>query len=126
MSRSNGRVNINAQNKYGETPLHLCAGSGDKSAARTANVLLTCGASLSVKDKWNRGPIDVSHDNAENPIVATFTEYLNDRSRCSLEEFERVNSITAAYKTELVELAKPKVESDGLKSKQAFYFIFVS
>ena len=22
------RININSQNKYGETPLHLCAGSG--------------------------------------------------------------------------------------------------
>lgn len=113
---ADGRVGINSQNKYGETPLHLCAGSGDKSAARTANVLLNLGASLSVKDKWNRGPIDVSHDNAENPIVATFTEYLNDRSRCSLEEYDRVTSITASYKAELVESAKPKLEADGLKS----------
>lgn len=116
---ADGRVNINSQNKYGETPLHLCAGSGDKSAARTANVLLNLGASLSIKDKWNRGPIDVSHDNAENPIVATFTEYLNDRTRCSLEEYERVNAITTTYKSEvdtwLVQLDKQKVELDSLK-----------
>ncbi|OQR98690.1 hypothetical protein ACHHYP_08207 [Achlya hypogyna] len=97
---ADGRVDINAQNMYGETPLHLCAGSGDKSAAKTANVLLANGALLSVTDKWNRGPKDVSHDNAENPIVATFNEYLEDRTRCSQEEFDRVAAISAAYRAE--------------------------
>ncbi|KDO29937.1 hypothetical protein SPRG_05127 [Saprolegnia parasitica CBS 223.65] len=97
---ADGRVDINAQNAYGETPLHLCAGSGDKSAAKTANVLLANGALLSVTDKWNRGPKDVSHDNAENPIVATFNEYLADRSRCSEAELEKVQAISAAYRAE--------------------------
>jgi len=63
---SDGRINVDSQNKYGETALHLAAGSGDKGAAKAAQMLLTSGgASLTVKDKWGRGPVDVSYDNAE-------------------------------------------------------------
>ncbi len=96
---ADGRIDINAQNKFGETPLHLCAGSGDKGASKTANLLLNFGAKLTVTDKWNRGPKDVSHDNAENPIVATFMAYLDDRTRCSQAEHDHVMAISVAYKT---------------------------
>jgi ankyrin repeat protein len=95
---ADGRLSLNAPNKYGETALHLVAGSGDKGGAKTANLLLDSGASLAVADKWNRGPMDVSHDNAENPIVATFTAYLSDRSRCSEEQCAVVQAMTTAYK----------------------------
>ena len=35
-----GRCELSAVNNYGETPLHLCAGSGDKNAPKTALLLL--------------------------------------------------------------------------------------
>ncbi|KAF0717658.1 Aste57867_2170 [Aphanomyces stellatus] len=100
---ADGRVDLNCQNQYGETPLHLCAGSGDKSASRTADLLLSFGAKLTVTDKWGRGPKDVSHDNAENPIVDTFNAYLADRARCSEEESDAVEATTAAYRAKLEE-----------------------
>ncbi|ETV99389.1 hypothetical protein H310_08096 [Aphanomyces invadans] len=100
---ADGRLNVNAQNQYGETPLHLCAGSGDKSAHRTADLLLHFGADLTVTDKWGRGPKDVSHDNAENPIVETFNQYLSDRSRCSEEQAEAINKTTSSYRAKLEE-----------------------
>ncbi|KAG9402027.1 hypothetical protein AC1031_007723 [Aphanomyces cochlioides] len=100
---ADGRVSINGQNQYGETPLHLCAGSGDKSAHRTADLLLSFGADMTITDKWGRGPKDVSHDNAENPIVETFNTYLADRSRCSEEQFEAIQATTAAYRAKLEE-----------------------
>lgn len=95
-----GRLSLDATNKYGETPLHLCAGSGDKGGSKTADLLLASGASLAVADKWKRGPCDVSHDNAENSIVATFNAFLGDRSRCSEEHKNAVMAITAAYKAD--------------------------
>jgi ankyrin repeat protein len=33
------RIPISSQNKYGETPLHLCAGSGDKGAAKVSMII---------------------------------------------------------------------------------------
>jgi len=68
---------IDAQNKYLETPLHLVAGSGDKGAVNAANILLSRGASMSVADKWGRGCCDVSRDNSENPLVKVFTDFLS-------------------------------------------------
>jgi len=125
---ADGRVDMNSQNKYGETPLHLCAGSGDKSAAKTANVLLSHGASLTVVDKWKRGPLDVSHDNAENPIVATFNEYLSDRSRCSEDGKAAVEAVSVAYKAETARLNAPLSKADEdmqvAKSKAAAISLF--
>jgi len=46
---------LNAQNKYGETALHLVAGSGDKGARDAAKLLLERGAGLTTVDKWKRG-----------------------------------------------------------------------
>jgi ankyrin repeat protein len=67
---------LNAQNDYGETALHLAAGSGDKGAVNSVNLLLGAGASLVVLDKWGRGPCDVSYDNSENPLVEVFKKHL--------------------------------------------------
>jgi len=55
--KQDGRIALDSQNKYGETPLHLCAGSGDKGAAKAAALLLDFGANLTVTDKWKRGPM---------------------------------------------------------------------
>mmetsp|Transcript_17090 Transcript_17090/g.35186 ORF Transcript_17090/g.35186 Transcript_17090/m.35186 type:complete len:396 (-) Transcript_17090:49-1236(-) len=94
---SDGRVDVNAQNKYGETALHLAAGSGDKGASKAAQLLLSMGnASLTVRDKWGRGPVDVSYDNAENSLVKTLTTYLEENKDIK-EEVER---ITKEYKEE--------------------------
>lgn len=67
---------LNAQNQWKETPLHLCAGSGDKGAGRAAGLLLDAGASLLLVDKWKRGPVDVAHDNGENSLVQVFADFL--------------------------------------------------
>jgi hypothetical protein len=91
---ADGRVNVNSQNQYGETPLHLCAGSGDKGAAKAAKLLMDNGALMTITDKWNRGPLDVSRDNAENPLVQVFNEYLESHP----EEKVKVDAVTKAYK----------------------------
>jgi len=74
-----GRCSLEAQNKYGETPLHLCAGSGDKAAAKAARLLLDRGASVLTRDNWKRGPLDVSRDNRESPLIDVFETYLAAR-----------------------------------------------
>ncbi|KAJ8601811.1 hypothetical protein CTAYLR_007488 [Chrysophaeum taylorii] len=88
---ADGRLSLDAQNKYGETPLHLCAGSGDKGASKAAALLLESGASLVVTDQWHRGPLDVSRENAENPLVAVFEEFLKDKEdlKAAVEEVSR-------------------------------------
>ncbi|KAJ1454971.1 ankyrin repeat-containing domain protein [Pelagophyceae sp. CCMP2097] len=90
---ADGRCNVDAQNHFQETPLHLCAGSGDKGAAKAAALLLEAGASLVVVDKWSRGPRDVSRDNAENPLVKVFDAYLQDRPDLKAQ----VEALHAAY-----------------------------
>ena len=110
-----GRVNINGQNRYLETPLHLCAGSGDKSAAKTGEMLLNAGASLTIVDKWKRTPIDVSKDNSENPLIAVFQSYLEDRTRCSEEVYNEVMRLSAEYKQETNRLNQQQLDDDELK-----------
>ncbi|CAK9032854.1 Ankyrin repeat domain-containing protein 6 (Diversin), partial [Durusdinium trenchii] len=85
---------LNEQNQWGETPLHLCAGSGDKGAGKAAALLLEQGASMTIVDKWKRGPMDVAHDNGENPLVAVFDEFLDKHPAKRAE----VEAVTAAYK----------------------------
>jgi ankyrin repeat protein len=95
--KADGRIALDAQNNYGETPLHLCAGSGDKGASKAASLLLDWGASLTITDKWKRGPLDVSRDNGENPLMATFQQYLNKNENENKKK--EVDEITAAYKS---------------------------
>ena len=40
-------------------------------------LLLSWEASLTVTDKWGRGPMDVSRDNGENCMYSVFQEYLS-------------------------------------------------
>ena len=72
-----GRCELSAVNNYGETPLHLCAGSGDKNAPKTARLLLASGASLEIADRYGRGPMDVSKDNGETATLRVFEEHLD-------------------------------------------------
>jgi ankyrin repeat protein len=88
---------LDAQNDFGETPLHLSAGSGDGCAAKAAGLLLAAGAPLWATDKWNRGPRDVSRDNAENPLVVVFEAHL---AGADPSERAKVDAVTAAYKAE--------------------------
>lgn len=90
---SDGRADVNAQNSFKETPLHLCAGSGDKGAAAAARLLLANGASMTLTDQWGRAPKTVSHDNAENPLVAVFDEYLADKPALA----EELKQLKVAY-----------------------------
>lgn len=100
---------LNAQNNYGETALHLCAGSGDKSAQKAAKLLLDAGASLLLKDKWNRSPLDVAHDNAENPLVRVFDSYL---SLASQELREQVEAQSKAHQEENQRSAVPELHQE--------------
>ena len=94
--RADGRIKIDAQNKFGETPLHLCAGSGDKGAGKAAALLLEWGAPLTVVDQWNRGPLDVSKDNGENPLHAVITEFLDKEDQA--HQKAAVQAVTDAYR----------------------------
>ena len=104
---------INVQNNYGETPLHLCAGSGDKGAGRAAGLLLEAGASLLLKDKWGRGPVDVAHDNGENSLVGVFSGFL---AKQPAELQAQVTALTEEYKK--VKNSRPAIE-EGKKAEQA-------
>ena len=86
---ADGRADVNAANGFRETPLHLCAGSGDKGAAAAAGLLLANGASMTLTDQWGRAPKTVSHDNAENPLVAVFDAHLADKPAL-VAELERL------------------------------------
>jgi len=90
-----GKKLLNSKNKFKETPLHLVAGSGDKGATAAAKLLLQAGASLLEQDQWGRGPLDVSHDNAENSLVQVFEEFLDTQPE---EMQKKVASISKAYK----------------------------
>ena len=85
---------LSATNNYGETPLHLCAGSGDRGAPKTARLLLENGASMAIADRYGRGPIDVSRDNGERHTLAVFEAHLeaNPDLRAGVEE------ITASHR----------------------------
>jgi ankyrin repeat protein len=98
--RSDGRVSVDLQNNYGETPLHLCAGSGDKGASKAAALLLGWNASLTIVDKWGRGPLDVSRDNGENSLMAVFNSHLSTLDSNS-ETAKTVSQITLTYKEKL-------------------------
>ena len=111
-----GRIDLNAQNKYGETPLHLCAGSGDKGASKTTKLLLEAGAQLTVVDKWNRGPLDVSRDNAENPIVKVINEWLDTHPL----ERQKCNEISNKYKAGEVDFAQEQ-QLANMKAKKAIF-----
>ena len=104
---------INAKNQWGETPLHLCAGSGDKGAARAAALLLEANASLLEVDKWHRGPVDVAHDNGENSLVEVFKTHL---AKQSPELQANVKKVTEEYLK--VKNDKPVISEDK-KQEQA-------
>jgi len=96
MLHTDGRIKLDVQNNYGETPLHLCAGSGDKGAGKAASLLLSWGAPLTVVDKWKRGPLDVSKDNGENPLLSVFREFLERDDQ--VEQKVAVEAVTASYR----------------------------
>lgn len=102
---------LDAKNQWGETPLHLCAGSGDKGAARAAGLLLEAGASILEKDKWARGPLDVAHDNGENSLVSVFDEHLKKQPQ---ELQDKVQAQRQAYlqkKNEKVDISDEAKQS---------------
>jgi len=104
---------VDAQNKFGETPLHLCAGSGDKGATRAADLLLNAGASLLVKDQWGRGPLDVARDNAENALLRVLSEFLAKQPK----QFQ--DDVTALSQTYLLHKNDKPVVPEEKKVDQA-------
>uniref|UniRef100_A0A7S2WEF4 Uncharacterized protein n=1 Tax=Mucochytrium quahogii TaxID=96639 RepID=A0A7S2WEF4_9STRA len=103
---------LNSQNRWGETPLHLCAGSGDKGASKAAKLLLEHDASMTITDNWGRGPRNVACDNAENPLLKEFNEYLESAPSDIRKQVEK---ITREYK----ESAKPASVDETTKTKKA-------
>jgi ankyrin repeat protein len=93
-----GRLNLDAQNDYGETALHLVAALGDKSAIKVAKLLLQYGASLLVTDKWGRTPLDVSIDCGELHLVVVFEEHLKDTALCTEDQREEVRLRSLTYR----------------------------
>ena len=109
------KTTINAQNKFGETPLHLCAGSGDKGVKKTSNKLLEAGADLTVVDKWKRSAVDVSRDNGYNGTAEVLDEYLEK----NLTVKAQTDEITAAYKADA---ARPVQSGDAVKKAKGAIF----
>ena len=107
---------LNEKNIWGETPLHLCAGSGDKGAGRAAKLLLENKASLIEIDQWQRSPLDVAHDNGENSLVQVFNEFLSNGEEANKSLKAKLQIITENYLK--VKNDKPKV-SEEKKQEQA-------
>ena len=62
-------LNINKQNEWGETPLHLAASAGHKNC-----VIILCkhdSIDTTIQNKWNRTPLDVAKDFGENDTYTT-------------------------------------------------------
>mmetsp|Transcript_1594 Transcript_1594/g.3509 ORF Transcript_1594/g.3509 Transcript_1594/m.3509 type:complete len:388 (-) Transcript_1594:52-1215(-) len=106
---------IDAQNKFGETALHLCAGSGDKNASKTASFLLSSGASLTVPDKWKRSPVDCSRDNGYNGTLKVLNDFLGENPSVKAE----TEAMTAAY---LADKAKPVANEEANKKAKSAIF----
>lgn len=109
-----GTALLNAQNNFGETSLHLCAGSGDKGATKAARILLDAGASMALADQWGRGPADVAKDNGEGPCVALHEKWMTEEATTAQKE--AVARLTDAYKASAT--ATPAI-ADGERSKTA-------
>lgn len=122
MLHADGRVALGAKNNYGETPLHLCAGSGDKGAGKAAALLLQWGAPLDVVDKWGRGPVDVSRDNGENPLLAVFTAHLAKPENAAHRT--AVDDVTAAYAAATEAHTREVAQAAAQKSRVAAANIF--
>ena len=78
-----------AENKHRETPLHLVAGSGDKSAARAARELLACAtarAAVEARDEWDRTPLDVAYAHGESCTVSVKEEFVLGTGDAGLAE----------------------------------------
>ncbi len=81
---------------------------------------------MSATDKWGRGPIDVSHDNAENPIAKVLSAYLEDRDRCPEDERSKVLAVSEAYRAEREREMAAARENDQMKSRAAAKSLFGS
>ena len=104
---------LNAKNQWGETPLHLCAGSGDKGASRAAQLLLDAGASVLETDKWSRGALDVAHDNGENCLVQVIQDHI---AKQNADVQAKVKELTEHYLK--VKNDKPVI-AESTKQEQA-------
>ena len=110
-----GRLSLETQNKYGETPMHLTAGSGDKNAAKTLRFLMDSGASLTIVDKWGRGPRDVAVQNAESPLLSVFSSFLEGNPEIKA----KVEDVTAACQAEA---AKPVYTDSANRAAKSAIF----
>lgn len=105
---------LDAQNQFGETPLHLCAGSGDKGAVRAAELLLHANAKLTLVDKWERDPLSVAKDNGENALVDVFQRFLSTQPA----EVQTAVARLGAHYLANVKFNKPEINSEQ-KANQA-------
>ena len=110
-----GRCDLSAVNNYGETPLHLCAGSGDKNAPKTARLLLASGASLEIADRYGRGPMDVSKDNGETATLRVLEEHLEAHPELKAG----AEAITAAHRARAA--APERNDAANLAAKGAIF-----
>eukprot|EP00948_MAST-09A_sp_MAST-9A-sp1_P003378 g3378.t1 len=117
---ADGRCKLSTANRFGETPLHLCAGSGDKASAKTCKLLLDSGASLLAVDQWGRGPMDVSRENAENPLLKVFNAFLDREENLHLRT--QVENITKKQKEKAAAKVPVAKEAAQMKAQRVELF----
>eukprot|EP01121_Diplochlamys_sp_Union-15-3_P022080 TRINITY_DN9295_c0_g1_i1.p1 TRINITY_DN9295_c0_g1~~TRINITY_DN9295_c0_g1_i1.p1 ORF type:complete len:159 (-),score=38.22 TRINITY_DN9295_c0_g1_i1:31-507(-) len=67
-----GKVNVNAQNNVGDTPLHKVAFKNPKRVVDVINLLISAGANIQLANKEGLVPYDVCRDaEARSLLVAT-------------------------------------------------------
>lgn len=102
---------INAVNKFGETPLHLCAGTGNKKSGKTAELLLNNGADVTIVDKWKRGPVDVAFNNGHNWLSDLILEFVGKMSPEIQEKVKNISEKMKKDQEKVVEFNKEAVEN---------------
>ena len=75
-----------------------------------------CPSMLLKKDQWGRGPLDVAHENGENPLVDVITSFLKEKGDTDL--LDSVNKLSAEFqKTK----ARPAISEDNKKAHKNIF-----
>lgn len=111
IENSKGEIDLNSQNVWKETPLHLASSAG---RGKIIDLLCKNGADPRLKDSWGRTPIRVAYENGE---IETENALLNF---CSKEEVEEAKKQAQEVHTNIFSGRPGESEERERRSKVAY------